>query len=241
MATATVLHAENDTATTAAAKTISSISPTAGTQVLVFAKCVENTSGADFDWAISNSGAAETWTLEETTPFSHAGNNRAQAVMWSTDAWSGAKDITVDPFASTGDDVRHYGILIVEITDFNGFEQAITSNAEQNTQTHTLTFGSAPTSGNLQLAVFLCGEGSGTITWAAPPTNWAELSGSTIETAQAVMETLTSTTNTSTTVAHDGGEVLSDWTGFAIEFAAAAAAGARSPRRRDALRSMITR
>lgn len=208
-------------------RTTAAFTPTANSRLFVFAGGERDGNTNTRDWQISDS-LGLTWTkLDESTlrnwaTYSeYAGN----CVAWYTDIGGSPASMTVTVDASAGNEF--YSVIAFDVTGYDTgtpFAQASVDNGanvnpESNSVSGTLTLGSAPTNGNLVVAMFTSGQDAGG--GFTTPSGYSVLVAQN-QAYQASAVFYRSDTTTAAVTCSDLGQSVGYWGGIIFEMTAAA-------------------
>ncbi|MEZ5409594.1 MAG: hypothetical protein R2761_16310 [Acidimicrobiales bacterium] len=182
----TWLYSDSDGNTDQQTKTAAGLSFLTGDRILVVGFTIPDGWGDAFamgvtDTASTNNPTWSTLATGATNTYDSAGYP-AKLVLLISDELTADEtfDITLDPH--TGNTNAHYMVLgIARLTGITGSlaQAAVGAIAGANVDDATCTFGSSPTAGNLQLMIVGHIAGDDSVTWDTPPTDFAQVSGST--------------------------------------------------------------
>lgn len=223
---------ENSNTTSQGSRTSASFTPPANSELITFAVAGRDNHVTARNWTISDSLTGSWTSIAESTltPWGpNAGYNTRYALnvrAWrqSIGASPSARTVTVD--ASTNSEF--YALIIYAITGHNTSsplaQAAVANNVQAATEgdsslSLTLTLGSAPTSGNMVIAMFGAGADSGG--GFATPTGYTALTNQNLNYCPGAVFYHTSTTTAAVTCS-DLGQVVGNGGGIIIEIAAAA-------------------
>lgn len=222
----------NSGTTAQASRTTASFTPAASSRLFLFAAGQRDGHSSARSWSISDS-ISSSWTLVdestlriwEATP-----NYETNVICWYTDIGGSpaARTITVD--ASAGNEF--YAIIAFDVTGYdtgtpfaqNSVDNGAAVSPASSSQSGTLTLGSAPTSGNLVVAMFGAGaDGGGGF---ATPTGYTALTNQNQAYCQAAVFYHVTTTTAAVT-SSDLGQTVGNWGGIIFEMTLAGS-GAQS-------------
>lgn len=220
--------------TSATSRTTASFTPAANSRLFCFVVCEMDNNGSAYQFSYSDS-LGGSWTADSITSEYTADNFGASfdvcAGLGYVDIGGSpaSMTVTVDHTAGTGN--AYYAIVVFDVTGYDTgtpFAQARVVNglgsiALSDSQSGTLTLGSAPTSGNLVIACF--GAGNEVAGACSAPTGYSTLTSQSQAFVHAGIFYHEATTTAAVT-SSDLGEDIVAWAGVIFELKAAAGGGA---------------
>lgn len=225
--TVTQRSSVNSGTTGVGSQATASFTPAANSRLFVFAYAHRNNNTDTRSWAISDT-LSSTWTkLDETALFAWQTlpEYAIGAVAYYTDIGASPAAMTVTVDASAGSEF--YGVIAFDVTGYDTgapFPQSSVDNGaavdpSSDTASGTLTLGSAPTNGNLVVAMFASGAFSGG--GFAIPSGYTALTNQNQAYSQAAVFYRTDTTTAAVTC-NDLGQEVGNWAGIVFEMKLAA-------------------
>lgn len=227
----------NSGTTSVGSQATASFTPAANSRLFVFACAQRDNHSTARSWTISDT-LSSTWTkLDESTlvDWETLAIYGINVVAWYTDigASPSARTVTVD--ASGGNEF--YGVVAFDVTGYDtgapfpqvSVDNGAAVNPASSSASGTLTLGSAPTNGNLVVAMFGAGADAGG--GFATPSGYTALTNQNQAYCQAAVFYRTDTTTAAVTCS-DLGQTVGNWGGIVFEMKLAGAATKAPPRTR---------
>ena len=212
--------------TSAGSQATGSFTPAANSRLFVFAAAERDNNTATRSWTISDTGSHSWIKLDESTLYqwgdlvSPPNSYHINVVCWYTDISGSPAAMTVTVDASTGNEF--YSVIAFDVTGYDTaapFPQASVDNGANinpasSAASGVLTLGSAPTNGNLVVALFGAGADMGG--GFATPTGYTVLTNQSQGYTQAGAFYHVTTTTAAVTCS-DLGQTVGAWGGIVFE------------------------